>query len=313
MAAKKYFVFLIFFKIVFFSSQNFDVIPLGIYGGDREDNLSAYLVSKHGSSSFLSLDAGTINAGIREAIARETIQDSAVHFLKNNIKGYFISHAHLDHISGLIINSPADSQKEIYCLPKVKDIILKHYLMPETWVNFSDEGEKPLGKYHFQTPIQGEIFEIKNTELSATMFQLSHVEPYKSSALLVKNGEDALLYFGDTGADRIEKSNAINQIWTAIAPTIKNHQLKAIFIEVSFPNSQPEHLLFGHLTPKLLFEELKILSKKVGEQNMKGLNIVITHIKPSGQNEEKIKKELKELNDLGVHLIFPVQGKKIQF
>jgi 3',5'-cyclic-nucleotide phosphodiesterase len=27
-------------------------------------------------------------------------------------KGYFISHAHLDHVSGLIINSPADVAKQ---------------------------------------------------------------------------------------------------------------------------------------------------------------------------------------------------------
>lgn len=49
-------------------AQNFDVIPLGIYGGEQEDNLSAYLVGAPKDNSFLCLDAGTVNAGIRKAI-----------------------------------------------------------------------------------------------------------------------------------------------------------------------------------------------------------------------------------------------------
>jgi hypothetical protein len=33
-----------FFLQMTCQAQNFDLIPLGIYGGEKEDNLSAYLV-----------------------------------------------------------------------------------------------------------------------------------------------------------------------------------------------------------------------------------------------------------------------------
>ena len=39
--------------------------------------------------------------------------------LTTKIKGYLISHAHLDHLAGLIIASPDDSNKTIYALPSV--------------------------------------------------------------------------------------------------------------------------------------------------------------------------------------------------
>jgi hypothetical protein len=57
----------LFFAISFFAkSQSFDVVPLGIYGGEKEDNLSSYLVSVAGKNNFLCLDAGTINFGIQK-------------------------------------------------------------------------------------------------------------------------------------------------------------------------------------------------------------------------------------------------------
>jgi cAMP phosphodiesterase len=62
-------------------------------------------------STFLCLDAGTVNTGIRKAIEQKSFNGPEEKVLKDQIKGYFISHGHLDHLSGLIINSPADSKK----------------------------------------------------------------------------------------------------------------------------------------------------------------------------------------------------------
>ncbi len=80
-----------------------------------------------------------------------------------------------------------------------------------------------------------------------TGYELSHVNPYKSSAALVRNGNHYLLYLGDTGADRIEKSDRMDNLWKNVAPLIQKKQLNTILIEVSFPNSQPEHLLLAIL------------------------------------------------------------------
>jgi 3',5'-cyclic-nucleotide phosphodiesterase len=46
---------------------------------------------------------------------------------------------------------------------------------------------------------------------------------------------------------------------------------------------------------------------------VKGLPIVITHIKPVGDNEAKIKKQLQELNTLHVKLVYPEQGIMLEF
>jgi cAMP phosphodiesterase len=50
-------------------------------------------------------------------------------FYKNT--GYFISHAHLDHVSGLIINSPADVAKTVYAAAKCMDMMENHYFNGE--------------------------------------------------------------------------------------------------------------------------------------------------------------------------------------
>ena len=293
-------------------AQSFDLIPLGIYGGEQEDNLSAYLVGAPKDNTYLSLDAGTINTGIRKAIQMKSLTGTDETVLKDQIKGYFISHGHLDHLAGLIINSPADSKKDIFGIAPVLQILQNHYFITDTWINFADQGQKPiLGKYHYHELSDGMEVPVQKTSLFVKAFELSHVNPYKSSAALVRNGENYLLYLGDTGADRIEKSDRLDQLWNSIAPLIKKKQLHTILIEVSFPDSQPENLLFGHLTPKLLVEELNKLKEKTGQKDLQGLSIVVTHRKPTGNNPEIIKNELLENNPLQVNYIFPEQGKKI--
>jgi cAMP phosphodiesterase len=268
------------------------------------------------NNSYLALDAGTLTSGIKRAIALDsfdTITDSQL-ILKNYIKGYFISHGHLDHVSGLIINSPEDSSKPIYGLTSTLDILKEKYFVNGSWSNFANEGEEPiLGKYKYRkiTPLQ--FFPVENTALIAEIFELSHVNPQKSSAILIKYRDEYILYFGDTGADRIEKTNNLDIIWKHITPLVINKNLQAILIEVSFPNQQPEEKLFGHLTPSLLNEEFTKLADYVGKENLEGLNVIITHLKPSSNQMEIIKQELLTNNIFNLNYIFPEQGKKISF
>lgn len=293
-------------------AQHFDLVPLGIYGGEQEDNLSAYLVGTPKDTAFLCLDAGTINTGIRKAIQLKSLHGSEEAVLHNQIKGYFISHGHLDHLSGLIINSPVDSKKNIFAIAPVLQILQNHYFINDTWINFADQGQKPIiGKYHYNELQEGIELGAPNTPFFLTAFELSHVNPYKSSAVLLRRQDHYLLYLGDTGADRIEKTDRLDYLWKTIAPLIKKGQLNTILIEVSFPNNQAENLLFGHLTPRLLLEELNKLKEKLGQNDLKYLTIVVTHRKPTRNNPEIIKQELLESNPLKVNYIFPEQGKKI--
>ena len=152
-----------------------------------------------------------------------------------------------------------------------------------------------------------------NTSLAVTAFQLSHSSPYKSTAFLVRHADAYLLYLGDTGADTTEHSNELQLLWQQAAPLIKEKKLKAIFIEVSFDNTQPEKLLFGHLTPRLLMFEMDALRNLTGPAALINFPIVITHEKPGGNRETLIKKQLLQLNTGKLHLVFPVQGKSLSF
>jgi len=291
----------------------FQVVPLGIKGGIDEKNLSAYLVAPINTNDFIALDAGTINAGIEKAIENKVFKVSTSEVLRKYIKGYFISHAHLDHVSGLIINSPADSSKTVYATGKCMEMMENHYFNDETWANFGDKGPgTPLKKYHFQTLNIGEETPITNTTMTAKAFPLSHVNPFESTAFMIKNGESYVLYLGDTGPDAVEKSDKLKSLWTAIVPLIKSKQLKGIFIEVSFPNEQPDQFLFGHLKPNYLMKELHTLEDLSGKGTLKGFNIIVTHLKPPTKNIIKLKAQLQKQNDLGLKIIYPEQGKKFE-
>lgn len=292
---------------------SFQVVPLGIKGGIDEKNLSAYMVAPINTNDYICLDAGTINAGIEKAIDNKVFKVSISEVLRKYIKGYFISHAHLDHVSGLIINSPADSSKTVYATEKCMEMMENHYFNDQTWANFGDKGPGvPLKKYHFQTLNIGAETPITNTAMTVKAFPLSHVNPFESTAFLIKNGDSYVLYLGDTGPDAVEKSDKLKELWIAVAPLVKSKQLKGIFIEVSFPNEQPDQFLFGHLTPNYLMKELHTLEDLSGKDSLKGFNIIVTHLKPPTKNILKLKEQLQKQNDLGVKIIYPEQGKRFE-
>jgi len=299
-----------------FTQQNtnpvFKVIPLGIYGGSHEGNLSSYMLSLKDSNNYICFDAGTLHDGIAKAVEENALAGEPAAILKNNVKGYLISHPHLDHIAGLIINSPDDAQKNIYATQFCLDIIQEKYFSWKSWANFGDAGEKPvLKKYHYVSLMDTETV-LTNTNMFVKAFELSHSSPYKSTAFLVRHDASYILYLGDTGADSIEKSTKLNELWNYIAPLISQQKLKGIFIEVSFPDAQPADKLFGHLTPSLLFGEMNKLFTLAGAGNLQKVPVIITHIKPVGDNEAIIKKELQQQNKLDLKFVFPQQGRLIE-
>lgn len=299
---------------VSYAQSTIEVVPLGIRGGSDESNLSCYAVSSAGENAYVCLDAGSIRSGIEVAIRNHVWDGDPANVLRDRIKGYLISHPHLDHVSGLILNSPDDNAKPIYGIASCLAVIRDKYFTWQSWANFGNEGDKPtLNKYTYRTLTPEASLKLDNTSLSVTPYLLSHVNPYNSTAFLIQGNASAILYLGDTGADRIEKSDKLARLWTSIAPLIRSGKLKAIFIEVSFANSQPDHLLFGHLTPVLLMEELEKLSALLPNGALNNFPVVVTHMKPAGDRITTITKELDSHNKLNVKLVYPEQGKKLTF
>lgn len=306
-----YFLLMPFSVLAQTKSKSFRLVPLGVLGGIDESNLSAYMVAPAGSNNYVCLDAGTLHYGIQKAVDNKVFSIPAEQVLKRYIKGYFISHAHLDHIAGLIINSPDDTVKNIYALSSCIETIKTHYFTWESWANFANEGEAPaLKKYHYQTLIPDSLTQIQNTTMTVRAFPLSHSN-LTSTAFLIGNNNAYILYLGDTGADAIEKSHNLHNLWLAIAPLVKSKQLKAIMIETSFPDEQPDKTLFGHLTPHWLMTEMDDLASLTSQDALKGFNVIITHLKPPQTSINKIKAQLTTENQLHLNLIFPQQGKEI--
>ena len=111
------------------AGEGFDLVVLGALGGIQDGNLSASLIHPHGDNRGVTCDAGTLVNGLRVAeekgafasvtVPADSPQSRVGYMLTSVIKGYLISHAHLDHVAGLIVASPDDSKKPIYALPSV--------------------------------------------------------------------------------------------------------------------------------------------------------------------------------------------------
>lgn len=271
------------------------------------------MLAPAGSDAYVCLDAGTISNGIGVAIEKGAFNANAETVLKKYIKAYLISHPHLDHISGMIINSVDDTVKQVYAMEHCINVMKSHYFNWQSWPNLTNDGQAPaLGKYRYQQLAEGVEIPLAGTEMSVLAFPLSHAKPYPSTAFLVKCRDDYVLYFGDTGPDEVEQADHMKRIWATVAPFVKSGRLKGVFLEVSYPNAQPDRHLYGHLTPKWFMKEFEVLAALTGKERLRNLNVVVTHIKPTGNNEETIRKELSEANNLGLRLIFPGQGAKFE-
>lgn len=155
-------------------AASFRLVPLGTSGGEFQDNLSAYLVSTTHSKTWVALDAGTTCSAIaklplsqlkRMGYTQPEQTTAAMDLFNQGIEAYLISHAHLDHIAGLIICSPIEKPKTIYGLNQTLNNIRDYLFNNQIWVNFTDKGEGALKKYHLHTVINQQNFQITDTPL----------------------------------------------------------------------------------------------------------------------------------------------------
>lgn len=309
-----------------FAADGFDIVTLGALGGIQDGNLSANLIHPHDDSRAVVCDAGTVVNGLRVATEKGAFNNVTVpansslsrigYLLTDRIKGYLISHAHLDHVAGLIIASPDDSKKPIYGLASVNTALLDAYFNWLAWPNFTDRGKAPqLKKYSLRDLGPGVATPIDDTKMSVTAYPLAH-GGVESTAFVIESDGETVVCLGDTGPDDVEKSTRMRDLWAAVAPKARQGKLKAILIEASYSNDRPDNLLFGHLTPKWIVMSLRELDQLAGGRALKDLPVVITHIKYSLTVEQPQKKMMEELdaeNDLGLRFILPEQGARWHF
>lgn len=305
----------------------FELVALGVDGGLEDGNLSAYLLRAPGDARYLALDAGTLLPGIRQALRQgafgagaggDSLADAGRVF-RRSIAGYFISHAHLDHVAGLLIASTDDTgRKPVYGLQSTVDALSRDYLNWSAWPNMADRGAPPaLGRYALTAEPVGMPFAVAGTSLEGTVYPLWH-DRVTSSMLLLRSGDAWFAYFGDTGPDALAHGDDLARIWRVLAPLVRRHALKGMAIESSYPNDVPDGRLYGHLTPAWLLRELHALADQAGGVNaLRGLEVAVVHIKPSLEVDRdprgRVQAQLRAGNDLDVRFVFPRQGQRLHF
>jgi 3',5'-cyclic-nucleotide phosphodiesterase len=313
------------------TDPQFVTIALGTAGGLTEANLSSYLLAPAGSTEFVALDAGTLLTGLQHAqrkgnlSALVALPDSPLSVegqaLTRHIKAYLISHAHFDHIAGLVLNSPEDTPKPILALaPTIADL-RDHVFNGHTWPNFGDEGPGvPLKKYRYVRLQPGVEQAIAGTSLTVKPFALCHAGEPSTAFLLQAHGAYAL-FVGDTGPDEVEHCDHLRQLWQYIAPLVRGGKLRGMFVEISYPDERDSGQLYGHLTPRWLMAELQHLATLVDTQHpteaLRGVTVLVTHIKPTLQRAQveraQIMRQVEELNEFGIRFLFLEQGDRITF
>lgn len=301
----------------------FHVIVLGCQGGPREGNLSGYLIAPIGVSQFLALDAGTLLEGIylikHHKKAEQEGLYSAEEFLKNQVQGYLLSHAHLDHVAGLIINSPIDTKKPIFGIDSTIDFIKDHLFNWKIWPNFGSEGENPLYQYQYKRLKPQKKTQLTPTAFTVESFLLNHPGGYFSSAFLLEAAGSYILYVGDTSSDALELEKYLQKVWKKVAPLILEKKLQALFLECSYPGDIEAKKLHGHLNPEYMLQELNQLALFVNATHPKtalqDFPVIVTHRKDLGKKKgsyQNIEEELQKKNHLGIHFIFPKQGQQLE-
>ncbi|MDP2345317.1 MAG: 3',5'-cyclic-nucleotide phosphodiesterase [Deltaproteobacteria bacterium] len=291
-------------------SEGFDVVALGVQGGLAEDDLTAFLISRKGRQAYLALDAGSVVSGLRRV-------PGVVpgHMLREQIRGWAITHPHLDHVEGLAIAVVDDAGiKPVFGFSPTIVALRDHVFNNVLWPNFGNEGNLPLRRLRYERMAAGRRVHFDDAGFTIEALPLSH-GGVLSTAFLIGDGDDVVAFLGDTGPDLVEGGTRLAHLWERLAPLARGRKLRGLFIECSFPSARPDKLLFGHLTPRHLLSELGAFAALVDPQSPStALNfpIVVMHIKPGLDGGKSVRdvviSEIDAGNKLGLRFLFPAQG-----
>jgi HD-GYP domain-containing protein (c-di-GMP phosphodiesterase class II) len=196
------------------------------------------------------------------------------------IDNIFLSHSHLDHIidSAFLIDNffvKRTKSLKIHGLPETLDTLKKHFFNWEIWPDFSMINliNTDIPSLEF-IPIEfGKEYKVENN-ITLTPIEAVHTVP--TCGYLIKADEGSIVFSGDTFKNE--------KLWELID---KNNDIKAVMIDVSFPNIQARLAKDSkHLTAKFLEEDISILKRE-------DVSIYINHIKPFYKKE--IVSELQEI------------------
>lgn len=196
------------------------------------------------------------------------------------VRHIIVTHSHADHTASLpiyvaeafnVLNDPII----IYGSSEVIAALRKHVFNDDVWPDF----EKIQLNNDSGPTVEFRELEARRTlniaGIDVTPIPVNHLVP--TLGLLVQNEVAAVLFTSDT--------YSTDEIWKVAREA---EHLKAVFVDVSFPNEMGELAAASkHLTPELLAVELKKLKREV--------EVYAVHIKPT--NREEVIKQIAALDD----------------
>jgi len=241
-----------------------DIRFLGTSGSKKEGHGSSCVQV----SDTIVIDAGNLICGLG---------DEAKH-----IEHIFLTHSHLDHISDIafLIDTylvERETPLKIYGLKETLQALNENIFNWSIWPDFKEISLVKSG-YKSIEFIELELgYEYKFKDVTLKPIAMNHTVP--TCGYIVKKDEFSMIYATDT--------YICDTIWQE---TNSDLDIDSIVIDVSFPSDM--HILAEqskHLTPRLLKEELKKLTRD-------DVSIFVTHIKPYYQ--ESVERELEILEVL---------------
>jgi len=197
---------------------------------------------------------------------------------QSKIDHILISHSHLDHIKDLAFICDncfgmRETPFQVHTHATVKRILKKHFFNETIWPDFTILPNQKNPTIQINAIEPEEAFKINDYTITPVKVQ----HPNDAMGFIIEHADKAVLFTVDTAATE--------RIWE-VAKGIKN--LKAIFTDVSFPNSLKDVAIASdHHTPESIKLEL--------EKMPPNIPVILTHLKPNYR--EVILKELSELNE----------------
>jgi len=223
--------------------------------------------------NFLLLDAGTVALSLEE-------------IAQCRISHIFLTHAHLDHLKGipfLLDNLNAMNPTCQILVLSGKEVISdirRHIFNNRIWPDFTTipDIENPIMRYQVistRNPVVIGDYRILATRVNHSVPAYGYLVEHASGA--------SLLYTGDTGPTE------------AIWKKMRNRNVKALIVEVSFPNELSSRALAtGHLSPCLLEVEIRKMPSMPER-------IYISHLKPPYRSQ--IEAELARIPGVCLELL----------
>lgn len=208
------------------------------------------------------------------------------------VRHVLITHAHMDHIATLPILIEAGLEAgnggvTIHASQAVLDSLRAHIFNDEIWPDLARLSSPSRPFLTLQPVNPFEPFELDGLKITA--IPVDHVVP--TQGFLISDCEASILIASDTGP-----TEAIWRVANATA------DLKAIYLEVSFPDSMTELArLAKHLTPSLFAAEV---AKLTGAPRL-----IAVHLKPRYR-----RRIIEELERIGLdRLEIGVPGREYRF